>query len=691
VIGSSGEGRGAGASRHPVRRATIDAHRNHRGPTTAGGQLARRLIERAGASARALVASHPITLLSVAPEIAGRVTVDDRVLRSFAFSREGNPRSWTRRLAHGLADFVLACRDELGRRSVLGLDFDHVEAADPADQELIAVLLRRVDPGRILLRVRTASAELAAPLTSALEAHARAISRQPGALPSPERVARALDRLPPAERRRLAQGYVRSDCTSDDPLARAAYDRLGPEERRELHRRQARRLARSKEPTLALGAIPFHEEQAGGDPATLSSASSQCMRMACYDAALDWARRGRRMLGGGRDDGGAHAAFTRDMIFALLLLGRHPEVEALCAESQARSRDPALLSHAAYAMAILNARLYAPARRDYAAARTWVERALAFTAMLPPSPSRVVNLAFLKNTLALVEMRQGRHAEAERLLAAALEELARDAPEKFAVECPIFLHNRARLHQAMGRPEEAMDDLTALLSYEPSSSEAYLDRGVIHQRAGRHREALRDYANAVAWSPPYTEPHFNRGQTLVALGRHDEARAEYDRVILLEPDHVGARVDRGAILHRLGDLAAARIDVGHALSLEPRNARALCLRGVLELERGRLDAADRAFVRALAVDPQLADAWANRATVLYRRGDFDGALAHLTRALDLREDPDARYNRGRLQEARQQWRAAADDYQRALELAGSDAEEIQRRLARCRLRCLHLA
>ncbi len=52
--------------------------------------------------------------------------------------------------------------------------------------------------------------------------------------------------------------------------------------------------------------------------------------------ALEWAALGRTHLetdAASRDWG----KLTRNMLFALLLLGRYPEAEAICAEVQARS------------------------------------------------------------------------------------------------------------------------------------------------------------------------------------------------------------------------------------------------------------------------------------------------------------------------------------------------------------------
>jgi tetratricopeptide (TPR) repeat protein len=695
-------------------RYDIDAHRNHRGPYTAAGELVRQVVASAYRLAPDLVLAHQLTLLSVAPELRDRVPVSDEVAKSFTFSREGNARSWTLRLAHGLTGFLLAF---LGRTRAFpcSISFEHVDLADPLDCEFIAVLLRRSDPEQLLVRVCTSLERLDDPLLAALKTHARVTHMEPAPaaavprvpdvwrawleqralgwreewrllrdlsehldlteiLPPTSSIDESLDdviaRLSPSARTTLATEYVDSDCTSDRLLARHAYSRMSAPGRRELHVARAASLGRLGQPSVSLGAIPFHYEQAAVDADPLLAASSACMRLGYYDGALDWAVRGRRMIDRVKSCK-AYGEFTRNMLFSLLLLGRLDEVEIACRECQSVSDDPALLAHAAYAIAILNARLYDPARRDYDAAKVWVETSLAFTERLPPSATRAVNIAFLRNTMALVEMRQGRQSVAIQLLSDAMEYLAKEAPERYEMESTILLHNRARVYVAINQLDKAVADLTTLLGHEPSNSEAHFDRGVLHQRSGRYEMALSDYDEAIRWSPPYDEPYFNRAQTLAALGRQDEALAAYSDVLALEPDLVEARINRACLLYERREFDASRTDVDHARRLSPMNARLLCLYGLLEANAGHLDTAYRAFTDAIERDGALPDAWANRANVLFKRGDPEAALRDLTEALHLREDVTVLYNRGRVLESQKRWHDAAADYSRALALAGA--------------------
>jgi tetratricopeptide (TPR) repeat protein len=236
---------------------------------------------------------------------------------------------------------------------------------------------------------------------------------------------------------------------------------------------------------------------------------------------------------------------------------------------------------------------------------------------------------------------------------------------------------------ARKQSDAAIADLTELLRQQPRDSEAYLDRGLLQQRAGRHEEALVDYNAAIRWSPPYPEPYFNRAQTLVALGRPDEALADYNYVLTLQPDHAEARNDRACLYYHRGLFGAARTDAEAALRVNPKHARLLCLRGLCELNDGNAAAAQSSFSESIEADPSLADAWANRATARFKQNDPEGALLDLTRALSLREDASAYYNRGRIYEGRKKWAEAVDDYSQALRLASGDVSQLQKRLHQC--------
>jgi hypothetical protein len=328
----------------------VSAHRNLRGPYTAAGELIRRLLPQAVA-APGLIEAHRVTLLVVCPDLAAELTVPPDLAAWLRLSREGNARSWSTRLAHGLTDFLLAYA---AWSSVpLAVSFADAEEADALDREFLSVLARRADPQHLSIRILT-----------------------------PQEGEGLEESAPQGDDFAMAREYVASECTSRRPSLKRSYARLDEATRRQLHRERCDALRVLNRDVDLLGALPFHCEQAAADPEPLLQASTRCMHLAYYEGARDWSLRGRAMTVSYRQDA-RYAAFARNLLYSSLLLGHYAEVEAVCAEITAHCADTALLANAAYAKAILNARLYGPARRDLTAARGWVEKALELTETLP--------------------------------------------------------------------------------------------------------------------------------------------------------------------------------------------------------------------------------------------------------------------------------------------------------------------
>jgi tetratricopeptide (TPR) repeat protein len=467
-------------------------------------------------------------------------------------------------------------------------------------------------------------------------------------------VERSLEVSREGERRgwsqRVAHGLVDFvlDCVaSQHARARVTVRNVGDEP---LDLEFFRTLVRRADPErLTLELIEASEPlpPPGEDADRLIARARRCMHLACYEAALDWACLAEAALAGARPHP-LWARIVHERLFALLLLDRLDEVEALCAALLRTETTPAILVDAGYAQAILYARFYAADRRDYRAARGCIEAALAAAGNMPSGDARAINTAFLHNTLALVELREGKPDLAGRLLTDAIAYLAREAPASFSSEATILFRNRARVHVRQGRPEVALSDLQRLHDLEPSNPEAWFDRALISQNAGRYVEAIADYDRAIFWGPPQVETLHNRAQCLRALGRRREAWAACGRVLDIDPDHVTALIDRACLSQALGDLETMARCVEHGLRCAPDDARLLCLRGVLAMLEGRNETALASFEAALDRQSDLPDAWANRAVVHFRRSEIEKALADIDRALALRDDPGIRRNRQRI-------------------------------------------
>ncbi|HUK72686.1 MAG TPA: tetratricopeptide repeat protein [Streptosporangiaceae bacterium] len=706
--------------------APVDAHARLRGPYTAGGVIVRGITDAALRSDPALARRHDIEIRALVPEMCDAVPVVREALAESVPPGQRTrvyPRLRTRRLAHGVTDFLRDYLLGLGG-APRSLVIENLHHADPSDRELVAVLVRRLDPSLLTIvaceagpgavaegasprppggasRAR-AACEAAETLVDALAARAvqvRVVTRNRvserdrtsaeldaggGVRASGEREAGAetgtCGQPAGAETRSLAARYVSGDGVCDDPALLDAYASLSGAARARLHDARADELARSGEVAARLGAIPYHRER-GTDPAgagvrALAAAAEHCFAAGFHDAVADLGARGRALASAQRDL--RHWwLFTSLAAGSLAALGRGAAAEALYDEARAVCVDPSVHRTAAYETAMLYARHHDPSHRDPVAARLWINKAIAFAAALPDPAERAFNLAFTKNGRALIEMRLGNAKRAAQLVdeALLLFDSALPAGSHPLDRCSL-LANRARLLTMCGELHRALVMHNRLVALDPTYGEYHFERGNLLHLLGRDDEALAAYAAAQRLSLPFPELHYNRADVRAARGEDDGELADLDRVLELDPDFLAAYINRAGILAARGDGAAAWTDVNAGLSRDPGNPYLLCVVGQLEAASGKAAAARAALDAAVAARPGLAAAWASRAVLDLEAGDPDAAAADLTHALEQGEDATLLFNRAVAHQAAGRPHEAREDAERALELNPGDAETL---------------
>ncbi|HKS49623.1 MAG TPA: tetratricopeptide repeat protein [Amycolatopsis sp.] len=657
----------------PPTLAVVPAHRRLRGPYTAVGTLLRAIVPDALDRCPDLVARHNVEILATTPELRGVVPATRETLTSLAVPSERtrfHSRLRTLRITHGLIDFLTGYLRVLGGGHALIVDDAH--EADPTDREFLAVGVRRLDPALLTVVVTTGTGPLteppgpvAVPLHAELEAHCvpvDAVSAGPGLT--------ALD---------LAREYVCGDGTSDDPAVVAAYERLATKDRARLHDERAAELETLAEPSLRLGAVPYHRERgsdrAGTGVRALLDALNTCLDLGFYHAVVDFGRRGRA-LAGQRTDEERWWTFTTKTTTALAALGRPEEALSLYDEARRLSTSPGVHMQAAYATAMIYTRHLDEDRRDHEAARAWSNQSIAIANLLPDRKQRAFHSAFNRNGLALIEVHEGNPAEALRLLDDGLERLDEDLDAgEYALHRSVLRVNRAQVHASLGRLDHALADYTAVIAMDPNYAEYYFDRAALLRRLGRNEDALADYDDAIRLSPPFPEAYYNRGDLRLELGDIDGALADFGYTLDLDPDFVDAYVNRAGLHLDLGDLADAARDAEAGLARDQDNPHLHVVIGQIHVEHEEYPAASAAFDRALAVDPDLIPALSGRAALACRLGEADLALTDLRHAVDLAPgDPLLRYNRAFAYQHKGQWDQALADLKIARELSPGDPE-----------------
>ncbi len=133
----------------------------------------------------------------------------------------------------------------------------------------------------------------------------------------------------------------------------------------------------------------------------------------------------------------------------------------------------------------------------------------------PQILERLRSLGYLQETspsgdrnLAAVLFDAGKYQEAEQ----AYRRLVAAKPEDGGLRTSL-----AGTLGALGKYDEAMEQLDAAIKLEPLNPEAYHNRAVIHERRGEREAAVRDYRTALRYSPQY-------GPSRQALARLGAAR-----------------------------------------------------------------------------------------------------------------------------------------------------------------------
>jgi len=608
----------------------LRCHRRLRGPYTAGGSLLRAVVPELLEQHAELLTTRSIEIAAIAPELIPLVPPRPRTLTEDASYVERTrfySATRTRRIANGIAELLTDWAGALHPGGVV-IAFRELDKADQTDNELVRVLLRRCDPGLLTLVVETDDVP-DAPLGEALATHAQRVARLPPA------GAPASDADP-------AQLFIDSDGTSGDPAGLRAYADLPADERARRHTARAEALAALDEPTLRLGAIPYHLEH-GTDPASaggaaLLEAHNECYERGFYEAALDLAIRARKIISVGERPNW-YWSLAQRACSCLCYLERCDEALELLASIRRDCAEPDGLMNSCYQMAMLYTRHLPKADHDHDKAQEWANIAIAIADRHPEQKMRVFYGAFMRNARALVELHRGDKATAMSLVNEAIRMTDGELnPDEHQLHRSVLVYNRAQLLAASGDHAAALLDYDEVISRDPDYGDYYFERATERRAVGDYPGAMADYNSAIRLSLPFHEAHFNRADLLREQGDEDGALGDLDYAAELKPMHMDTLIHRADLLLKRGDLGRARADIDRGLSMDPRNVHLLAAKGTLLADSGDTEAAYECYTAALREDPGFAAAWANRAVLSYTAGRVADAVDDLDHAIRLADD-----------------------------------------------------
>ncbi len=229
----------------------------------------------------------------------------------------------------------------------------------------------------------------------------------------------------------------------------------------------------------------------------------------------------------------------------------------------------------------------------------------------------------------------------------------------------------AEIDEDQQHTADALAQYRAIDPKSPLSWTARLRAALALDALGRTDEAADELKRMAAERPHDAEPLVELGDLLRGRSRFDDAVDAYDAAIAREqtpgPQDWRSYYSRGSALERSGKWARAEVDLKHALELQPDQPLVLNYLGYSWIDRGEhLTEGLQMVKRAVELRPDDGYIVDSLGWAYYRLGEFGNATRQLEKAIELLpEDPtvndhlgDAYWQEGRVIEARYQWRRA---------------------------------
>jgi tetratricopeptide (TPR) repeat protein len=247
--------------------------------------------------------------------------------------------------------------------------------------------------------------------------------------------------------------------------------------------------------------------------------------------------------------------------------------------------------------------------------------------------------------------------------------------------------------------EEALTDLSILLTIDPTNAEAYFARGRIRYQLKQYQSAIEDFEGflytpagattriiyrqgagdkgvsqvTTAQSGNPAEAYYHLGLCSFEMGEYDQAIEYFDSAIEFDDTNPDYYAEKGRSFARFGDNMFAISQFEEALALDPNHLPAK--QGLAQVKTG----GDESLISLL--DEVIADGAAGSQTYKQRgfyrmyHGDSTGAIEDFGMAIQLDSvDTESYFYRGKIFAEKKMWRQAESDYSIALSFEKENAD-----------------
>ena len=177
-------------------------------------------------------------------------------------------------------------------------------------------------------------------------------------------------------------------------------------------------------------------------------------------------------------------------------------------------------------------------------------------------------------------------------------------------------------------PRSGLQRLGQIVADLPVGARQHSNYGKALQDAGRLDEAAEEFSAALRFNPGSAKAHANLAAVLIGKGDLEEAQTHFEAALRIDPNNAEVHSGYAYLLERLGRLEQAAAECATAVRLDPRSAMAWYSYGAFLEKHGKPEEAIAQYRQAVKVDPRHVDAHLDLASALFQKGDLQEAKAH---------------------------------------------------------------
>jgi tetratricopeptide (TPR) repeat protein len=224
-------------------------------------------------------------------------------------------------------------------------------------------------------------------------------------------------------------------------------------------------------------------------------------------------------------------------------------------------------------------------------------------------------------------------------------------------------------HYSKGDWDKAIAEYSEAIRLDPSFGRALIHRAVAKLQKADNTGAIDDCTAAIRLNPNEPWAFYNRGNARVALQQEEEAIKDLTEAIRLAPNTSVFFAVRGCAFAELGKNRDAISDCSEAIRLDPKSPVAFRSRGLAYLKMGEHEKCIDDSTEAIRLRPGYADAFYDRISAYQSARRFDDAMRDARKVVEkFPKDARAQFNLATTQVWQEDWKGAAESFDRALSL-----------------------